>query len=74
MQVIADERKLNSDPLALLLINRIREINFPNAIVYYNFPLYRGETASDLVKAHVIFVSQEYGVVFFFFLVLENHI
>jgi superfamily I DNA and RNA helicase len=65
MQIIADEKKLNNDALALLLIRHLTELNIQDSLVYYNFPFYRGETTDDLVKAHVLFVSKEYGVIFF---------
>lgn len=65
MNIIADELKLNEDSLALMLIKKIDELSIDNATVYYNFPFYRGEAAEDLVQAHVLFVSKDYGVIFF---------
>lgn len=65
MQIVGDELKLSKDPLAQLLISKIQEQSIDEALVYYNFPFYRGETKSDLVKAHVLFASREYGIVFF---------
>lgn len=46
------------------LIRKIQEENYLGTI-YYNFPFYRGETKDDLVQAHVLFVSKEFGVIFF---------
>jgi superfamily I DNA and RNA helicase len=65
MNIIADELKLNNDALALLVIKKIEELGLRDTYIYYNFPFYRGESKDDLVKAHVLFVSQEYGVIFF---------
>ena len=65
MNVIADELKLSEDPLAQMLVEKIKDLNLENATVYYNFPFYRGETIEDLVQAHVLLVSKEYGVIFF---------
>ena len=65
MNVIADELKLNEDPLAQMLVEKIKDIDLENATVYYNFPFYRGETVEDLVQAHILLISKEYGVIFF---------
>jgi superfamily I DNA and RNA helicase len=65
MNLIADELKLNKDAIAQLLINKISELGLDNVIVYYNFPFYRGESKDDLVQAHVLFISKDYGVLFF---------
>ncbi len=65
MQLIADHNKLKQDPIASILINKIQEIHQGKGSLYYNFPLYRGDTKDDLLQAHVLLVSQEYGVIFF---------
>lgn len=65
MNIIADELKLKQDIEATLLIEKIKDKKIKNANLYYNFPFYRGETFDDLVSAHVLFVSREYGVIFF---------
>ncbi|NLR58860.1 ATP-binding domain-containing protein [Chitinophaga polysaccharea] len=63
--VIADEKKLNQDALASRLVQKIVELELDDKIlVYYNFPFFRGET-NDLIQAHVLFISQKYGVIFF---------
>ncbi len=64
MNIIADQLKLNNDPLATRLVQKISERPY-DATIYYNFPFYRGETKDDLVQAHILFVSQQYGVIFF---------
>lgn len=65
MNIIGDEYKLNNDSEALLLIEKIKEKDYGNATIYYNFPFYRGETSDELVSAHILFISQKYGVIFF---------
>lgn len=63
--IIADELKLKQDAEANLLIQKIKDLNLENMNVYYNFPFYRGETRGELVSAHVLVISKEYGVIFF---------
>ena len=63
--MIADELKLKQDIVANLLVEKIKSLGLENSILYYNFPFYRGETTEDLVKAHVLLISKEYGVIFF---------
>jgi hypothetical protein len=65
MNVIADELKLNKDDLALLLVKKIEELDLSDSLLYYNFPFYRGESKDDLIQAHLLFVSRDYGVIFF---------
>lgn len=65
MNIIADELKLKQDINANLLVEKLKEKNLDNCNVYYNFPFYRGETKDDLVSAHLLFISKEYGVIFF---------
>ncbi len=72
MNLIADEYKLKQDSEASLLIKKIKEGNYGQANIYYNFPFYRGETKDELVSAHVLFVSQSFGVIFFRCLSSEN--
>lgn len=65
MELLADYNKLKLDPIASILINKIQDLNIENTNLYYNFPLYRGETRDDLLQAHVMLVSRKYGVIFF---------
>lgn len=65
MNIIADELKLKQDIEANLLVEKIKDFSFGNCNLYYNFPFYRGETIDELVKAHVLLISKEYGVLFF---------
>jgi superfamily I DNA and RNA helicase len=65
MAIIADQNKLKNDPTAFLLIETVKQLGIEDANIYYNFPFYRGESKDDLVQAHVLFVSKEYGVIFF---------
>lgn len=65
MDIIADELKLKQDTNANLLVEKLKEKRIENCNLYYNFPFYRGETIDELVSAHLLFVSMEYGVIFF---------
>ena len=65
MELIADHNKLKNDPLAKVLVEKIQSLEIDNSNLYYNFPFYRGETKEDLIQAHVLLVSLQYGVMFF---------
>ncbi|CAM3045746.1 Superfamily I DNA and RNA helicases [Flavobacterium succinicans] len=65
MELIADYSKLKNDPIASILVEKIQSLDIDNSNLYYNFPLYRGETKDDLIQAHVLLVSKKYGVIFF---------
>ncbi|WP_100613599.1 DEAD/DEAH box helicase [Confluentibacter citreus] len=65
MNIIADELKLKQDINANLLVEKLKQRNLAKCNLYYNFPFYRGETKDDLVSAHLLFISQEFGVIFF---------
>jgi len=65
MNIIADELKLKQDINANLLVEKLKEKNLADCNLYYNFPFYRGETIDDLVSAHLLFISKEFGVIFF---------
>jgi superfamily I DNA and RNA helicase len=65
MDIVANESKLKNDPIALLLIELIKDLDVKDAILYYNFPFYRGESTEELVQAHVLFISPTFGVIFF---------
>jgi superfamily I DNA and RNA helicase len=65
MELLADYNKLKKDPLASILVEKIQSLQINDSNLYYNFPLYRGETKEDLIQAHVLLVSKIYGVIFF---------
>ena len=65
MELLADHNKLKNDPLAKVLVDKIQSLDLDNSNLYYNFPFYRGETKEDLIQAHVLLVSLQYGVIFF---------
>lgn len=65
MNIIADEISLQQDINANLLVEKLKEKNLENCNIYFNFPFYRGEINDDLVSAHILFISKEYGVIFF---------
>lgn len=66
MKTIVDERKLKQDALAYRVFKHIEGLKLGDAdILYYNFPLYRGELPEDLIQAQILLVSKKYGVVCF---------
>lgn len=66
MNIIADESKLKSDAGAILVIEKIKSFNLDdNALIYYNFPFYRGETLEELIQAHILYLSKVYGIIAF---------
>ncbi|MBP2617855.1 DEAD/DEAH box helicase [Chryseobacterium jejuense] len=62
---LGDPSKLDNDLIAKIVIDKIESLNIDNSFTYHNFPLYRGEVKDDIINAHVLFVSQEFGVIFF---------
>ncbi|WP_241279545.1 DEAD/DEAH box helicase [Chryseobacterium cucumeris] len=62
---LGDPSKLDNDLIAKILVDKIESLNIHNSFTYHNFPLYRGEVKDDIINAHVLFVSQEFGVIFF---------
>lgn len=66
MKVIADEIKLKTDPTAYRVYEKLKSLGFDERIVlYYNFPLYRGELPDDLIQAQFLLASPIYGVIYF---------
>lgn len=66
MNIIADESKLKKDTGASLVIEKIKDLGLDDdALVYYNFPFYRGETVEELIQAHILYVSRIFGVIAF---------
>lgn len=66
MIIIADEVKLKKDTAAKQVIDSLSEI-YPSEknIVYYKYPIYRGDLPSELRQAEILMVSPEYGVIYF---------
>ncbi len=66
MKTIVDERKLKHDALAYTVFKHIEDLKLGDSdILYYNFPLYRGELPEDLIQAQILLASKKYGVVYF---------
>lgn len=66
MKTIVDERKLKQDALAYAVFKHIEDLILGDTdILYYNFPLYRGELPEDLIQAQILLASKKYGVVYF---------
>lgn len=62
---LGDLQKVKNDFSAKYLIDTIESMEISNSFTYYNFPFYKGEVDDDIIKAHVLFVSREFGVIFF---------
>lgn len=67
MNIVADEDRLKQDPEGNLVIQRLKDMGLPDeAILYYRFPLYRGDLPSATVQAHILIISPQHGVVCLF--------
>ena len=65
MKLIADIEKLNRDQSARLLVNALGNLVDEQTIIYYNFPLYRGDLQEELRQVEIMMISPLYGVVYF---------
>lgn len=66
MNIIADEIKLKQDAVAYRVCEKIKELNLGDStVLYYNFPLYRGELPEDLIQAQLLLASPLYGIIYF---------
>ena len=65
MRLIADVEKLNRNQSAKLLVNALSKLVDEQAIIYYNFPLYRGDLQEELRQVEIMMISPLYGVVYF---------
>lgn len=67
MTLIGDITKLSADTVANLVYNKIKLLKDfdSSALVYYQFPFYKGDVDSDLIEAKLLFVSKVYGIIFF---------
>lgn len=64
--LIADEVKLKKDIPAKQVVDFLKEkYASPNNIVYYKYPIYRGDLADELRQAEILLVSPDYGVLYF---------
>ena len=65
MKLIADIEKLNQNKPANLLVSALGKLVDDETIVYYNFPLYRGDLQEELRQVEIMMVSCHYGIVYF---------
>lgn len=66
MKTIVDECKLMQDALAYRVFKHIEGLKLSDTdILYYNFPLYRGELPEELIQAQILLASKKFGVVYF---------
>ena len=65
MKLIADERKLKDDLQANQVVDLLRQTyTDDNVFVYYKYPIYRGDLPEDLIQAHLLVTSPNFGVVY----------
>lgn len=65
MKLIADIERLNQNKPANLLVSALGKLVDDETIVYYNFPLYRGDLQEELRQVEIMMVSCHYGIVYF---------
>lgn len=65
MILIADEKKLSQDVQAKQVIERLGA-QYPedDVLVYYKYPIFRGDLPEELVQAHLLVASPHFGVVY----------
>lgn len=72
MKIIADSEKLAKDRCSQLVVDELEKLlDTDDSMLYYQFPLYKGEVAEDTIKAQLMLVSSAYGV-FYFKCINEN--
>ena len=65
MKLIADEIKLKNDVQARQVVEKLQEVYASEDIlVYYKYPIFRGDLPEDLIQAHLLVVSKSFGVVY----------
>lgn len=66
MNIIADEIKLKQDVNAYRVCEKIKDLNLDDStVLYYNFPLYRGELPEELIQAQLLLASPIFGILYF---------
>lgn len=66
MEFVGDIKKLNSDPLAKLVYDKLSQIiDDNNAVLHYKFPFYKGDIREDTIEAKLLLLSPAYGIYFF---------
>lgn len=65
MKLIADEMKIKDDLQAKQVVELLRNTYTDDKVfVYYKYPIYRGDLPEDLVQAHLLVTSPNFGVVY----------
>lgn len=75
MELIADEIKLRQDAIAYQVVNKLKNVlKDTYSILYYNFPLYRGDVPNDIIQAKLLLAAPTMGVIYFTFLSEEREL
>ena len=65
MILIADEMKLKLDVPAKQVVELLDDKYKDNEmLVYYKYPIYRGDLPEDLIQAHLLITSARFGVIY----------
>ena len=67
MEFVGDIKKLNSDPLAKLVYDKLSQIiDDNNAVLHYKFPFYKGDIREDTIEAKLLsLIPQHYSLTLF---------
>lgn len=63
MDIIGDPLLYKKDDPAYKVIEKLESLKLEDAILYYNFPLYRGDLPEDLIKAHLLLLTPRHGAI-----------
>lgn len=67
MNIIADKNKLKKDLEMKMVVERLSEIfTSDKEVMYYKYPIYRGDLPEDLVQAQLLVASPVFGVLYFY--------
>lgn len=66
MKIIGDKEKIEKDKCASIVAQELfKLLKSDNSMLYYNFPIYRGDIDADIVKAQLMLISSKYGILYF---------
>lgn len=66
MQFIGNVEDIEKDILANLIYDKLSSLILDEkAVLYYQYPFYRGDIKSDFIEAKLLLVSPIYGLFFF---------
>lgn len=66
MHFIGNTEEIKKDVFANLIYNKLNTIiQDEDAILYYQYPFYKGDIKSDIIEAKLLLVSSIYGLFFF---------